>query len=145
MVRWRLPGGRATALAVALAVPVSASWAPFVHAHDDHATSHHAAHAVHAHLGGHDHAERGRSASHEATAPLDGPSAGDTETDRAVYLQALLAVGPTMVAVAVAPQPLFELSTPPELPAHRSVEVTHGHDPPLADSLDSRPPPARLS
>ena len=125
---------RILATVLALAVPAGTLWAPFLHAHPD--DDQHA--APHAHLGGHEH----HPATHEGP---DGPAVHEQEEERAVYLDALAAVDARPVAIVGTLTPVFEPAAPPEQPAHTSVEVTHGHDPPLADPLASRPPPARLS
>jgi hypothetical protein len=125
---------RIVAIVLALAVPAGALRAPLLHAHPDGA--HHA--APHAHLGGHEH--------HHTTYDAPGnPAVHEQDEERAAYLDALAAVDARPVAVVGTTTPVFEPATPPERPAHASVEVTHGHDPPLADPLASRPPPARLS
>ncbi len=126
---------RLLAIALTLAVPAGTLWAPFLHAHTDE--DHHAT-SVHAHLGGHAH----HHATHEGE---HGPALHEREDERAIYLDALVALDPPPVAIVGTLTPVFQPAAPPERPAHVSVEVTHGHDPPLADSLDSRPPPARLS
>jgi len=127
-----------TALVLTFGVPLGMLWAPFVHAHPDHV--HHAS-AVHAHLGGHAH-HHGDHGDHEAHLGL---TVHEPDGERAIYLDALVALDATPVAIVGAPTPVFRPAAPPELPAHAAVEVTHGHDPPLADPLDSRPPPASLS
>lgn len=126
---------RVLAIALTLAVPAGTVWAPFLHAHTDE--DHHAT-AVHAHFGGHAH--------HHATHEREhGPTLHEREDERAIYLDALVAVDPPTVALVATSTPVFQPVAPPERPAHVSVEVTHGHDPPLANQLDSRPPPDRLS
>jgi hypothetical protein len=124
------------AVTLALVVQGAALTAPLVHAHpDDHATAHHSGRSVHTHWGAHEHS----------------PHSGDElaiaadDHDRAVFLNAFVAVaGTPLTPVAVAQQP-FEFPVPSERPAHRSVQVVHSHDPPILGSLPSRAPPARLS
>ena len=118
------------------AVYVAAFWAPFVHAHpDDHDTDHHRAGAVHAHLSPH----------HSQPASGFGPTIGEEEHDRAVFLQLFVAVTPTPFdAPAIVPS-LFALAVPPERPAHPCVEAVSGRDPPTTGSLIPRAPPACLA
>ena len=127
---------RSIAWLLAMAVPVGAVYGPFLHAHVEDDGDHHHEMAVHAHLSGlgHSHQEH-----------HDGISIEETEHDRAVYLPAAVAVTPALFDVPVAPPPGFGFDAPQERPAHPAVEVTHGHDPPLLDALDSRPPPPFLS
>jgi hypothetical protein len=124
------------AVTLALAVQGAALTAPLLHAHpDDHATAHHSGRSVHGHWSGHQHSHH----------PADDPAIGADDDDRAVFLNAFVAVAATpLAAVAVAQQP-FELPVPSERPAHRSVQVAHSHDPPLVRSLPSRAPPALLA
>ena len=126
---------RLIALALTLGVPAGMLWAPFLHVHpdDDHHVS-----SVHAHLGGHAH-------HHDTQDDRDGPALHERESEHPIYLDALVAVDATPVAIVGALTPVVEPGAPPEREAHVAVEVTHGHDPPLADPLETRPPPARLS
>jgi len=117
---------------LALCVPIGAMCAPFLHAHVDEDADHHHPASVHAHLSGH-------TPSHAAH---HGVSLEAPDHDRAIYLQVYVAVQPTSFDVLDATPPAFVLAAPPERPAHVTVAVTHGHDPPLVAALDSRPPPA---
>jgi hypothetical protein len=126
---------RAVALLLAVAVPAGALCAPWLHAHPDHDGDGHTTVAIHTHLEGH-------GSSHNRTTH---PGVEEPDHERAIYLQAFVAVGVTTAAVAEVPPALFDIQTPEERPAHRTAEVTHGHDPPLAAARDSRPPPAYLS
>ena len=129
---------KATALALALAVQTAGLTAPFVHAHpDDHATDHHDAHAVHAHFAGHQ-------ASHHSTAP-NGLSVETDDNDRAVYVNAFVALAVTSFSIPAAIVTTFELPVPAERAAHRPVDVSHGHDPPAFGSQSPRAPPLFLS
>lgn len=121
---------------VAVAVPLGAFCAPFLHAHIDE--ENHQRAAVHTHFSGHapDH-ERDH---HDH----DGISLQGAEHDRAIYLQAYLAVQVAFFDIA-APTPVFDIGSPEERTAHPAVEVSHGHDPPRLDALASRPPPSFLS
>jgi hypothetical protein len=127
---------RVLALALSLAIQAAGISVPLVHAHpDEHATSHHVGRAVHAHWGGHGHTH----------APADGPALEETQHDRAVSVNAFVAVGvrpfpaPVVIPVAVA------LPAPVERAAHETVEISPGHDPPFYRSLPARAPPAHLS
>jgi hypothetical protein len=124
---------RVLAFGLAVAVQAGAVYAPFVHAHvDDDADHHDHPTSVHAHFSGH-------APSHTAH---NGVTLDEPDHDRAIYLQVFVAVNPVPFEIpAVAPSP-FDLTAPAERPAHLTVEVTHGHDPPLGAALDSRPPPA---
>lgn len=125
------------AVALSLALPAASLSAPFVHAHpDDHATAHHDGHAVHVHLAGH------HSPPHH---PATGQTVEDDDHDRAVYVNAFVAVA---AAVFSAPEFVvisFDLPVPTEQAAHRPVDVVHSHDPPSLRSLSSRAPPLSLS
>jgi hypothetical protein len=114
---------------VALAVPMGAFCAPFLHAHLDEEDHHRA--AVHTHFSGHEREHH----------DLGGVSLQEPEHDRAIYLQAYMAVQTAIFDIPVAPPPEFDTTAPRERTAHPTVEVTHGHDPPLLPALDSRPPP----
>jgi hypothetical protein len=122
---------RVLTFGLAVAVQAGAVCAPFLHAHVDEDADHHQPAAVHAHLSGH-------APSHAAHC---GIALDEPDHDRAIYLQAFVAVQPAPFEVPAAAPALFDLTTPPEQPAHVTVEVTHGHDPPLVSALDSRPPP----
>ena len=120
-------------------MPVAAVCAPFQHVHpDDHATAHHDGPAVHAHVAPHTHD------AHEA-ADSGQPVLGDVDHDRAVPLQVVVAVPQGGGHIAPALPPALDPLARPERPAHVSVVVVHGHDPPVASLLASRAPPARLS
>jgi hypothetical protein len=123
---------RAIAWLLAVAVPVGALYGPFLHAHVEDDGDHHHETAVHAHLSGHGRAHN----AHE------GITVQEPEHERAIYLQAAVAVATALFDVPIAPPPPFGLGVLAERPAHPAVEVTHGHDPPLLDALDSRPPPS---
>ena len=124
------------ALALSLAVQATALSAPLVHAHpDDHATEHHGSRTVHTHWAGH-------AQSHDTS---DTPAFGTDDHDRAVFLNAFVAVAASSLpAQAIAPD-AFELPVPAERPAHRILEVVRSHDPPSLRSVSSRAPPALLS
>lgn len=119
-----------------VAFEASALTMPFVHAHpDEHATEHHAAHAVHSHFATH-----AVSRTHSTR-----PVIGDDDDDRPVYLQLFVAVGAQPLPVGGTALTVFDLPMPAETPALSSVPVVHGHDPPLSHSLAPRAPPAFLS
>ena len=124
------------ALALALAVQAAALSAPLVHAHpDDHATEHHGAREVHTHWAGH-------AASHNSS---DEPSLDAADHDRAVFLNAFLAVAASSFPAFGVTHAVFELPVPAERAAHQVIEVGRSHDPPSFRSLPSRAPPAFLS
>jgi hypothetical protein len=122
---------RVLTFGLAVAVQMGAVYAPFLHAHVDEDADHHQPTSVHAHFSGH-------TPSH---APCAGASADHPDHDRAIYLQVFVAVQPVPFEVPAAASSPFDLVAPAEQPAHVTVEVTHGHDPPLVSALDSRPPP----
>jgi hypothetical protein len=122
---------RLISLGLALAVPAGAMCAPFLHAHiaEDH-DGHHAT-EVHSHFSSH--------------APLprmhDGIAVEDADHDAALYLQIFVAVEATPFAIPDIAVATFTLTLPAERAPRTSVLVAHGHDPPLVQALNSRPPP----
>src|SRR5512134_655378 len=114
---------RPIAWLLAVAMPMGAFCVPFLHAHVGEEDHRHA--AIHTHFSGHErnHHDHG------------GISLQDPEHDRAIYLQAYIAVKTSIFDIPVAPPPAFDFGTPPERTAHPTVEVTHGHDPPLLPAL----------
>lgn len=126
---------RLLAAVLTAAVQVALVGAPLVHAHpDDHATEHHHGRAVHAHWTGHSHSP------HQA----DTPVLGSPDHDRAVFLSAFVAVAVSAFATPATSHSSYELPSPAETAAHRSVGVVHGHDPPFLQPRTSRAPPACL-
>jgi hypothetical protein len=126
------------ALALSVAVQVAGLSAPLTHAHpDDHATEHHSAATVHTHWSGHAHGHSHR--------PPGTPALDADDHDRAVFLNAFVAVAAAPLPAPATPSDVFDVIVPPEQPAHRAVDVAHGHDPPLLDSLPARAPPTLLS
>lgn len=124
------------ALALSLAVQAAALSAPLVHAHpEDHDTDHHRAREVHTHWAGH-------GSSHDSP---DGPTFDAAEHDRAVFLNAFVAVPRTPSSAPALTLTAFALPVPAERPAHRGIEVVRSHDPPPIRSLPARAPPAFLS
>ncbi len=125
------------AVALALALPMAGLTAPFVHAHpDDQATDHHDGRVIHAHLSGHE-------SSHHTSSD---PSLGiDDDDDRAVYVNAFVAVPVASFAVSDAAMTTFVLAAAGERAAHRPIDILHTHDPPALTSLPSRAPPFLLS
>lgn len=124
------------AIALSLSVQAAGLSAPFVHAHpDDHATAHHGGRAVHTHWAGH-------AQPHHAP---DVPALVTDDHDRAVFLNAFVAVAASVFPAPGVTPGVFALPVPAERGAHRAVEVVHSHDPPPFRSLSSRAPPAFLS
>jgi hypothetical protein len=127
---------KVVAIALALAVQGGALTAPLVHAHpDEHATDHHAAGTVHTHWAGHTHSSQ----------PSDIPAFDTADPDRAVFLNAFVAVATTVFSAPAAALTAFALPVAAERAAHRRVEIVRSHDPPCIRSLCSRAPPAFLS
>ena len=129
------------------AIQIATISAPFVHTHDDdHDTDHHAAHAVHAHVAGHialGHTVRHDVRDEDHDGDHDGAHLEVPDHDRAVYLPLFVAVAAATADVPdVAIGETFELKTPVAAYAHRSTELLPGHDPPLADAVSPRAPPA---
>lgn len=127
---------RVVAGVLIVVVPAAAVLTLFVHSHpDDHDTDHHAARAIHAHLGGHAHP-----ATHErGHGPL--VTDDDDDHDRAAYLSAFIGE-----AIARFPVPALILHTvdPAALTERRAqspVQVVHGHDPPALAARSGRAPP----
>ncbi len=131
---------KALSLVVTLAVQTAAVMTPFMHAHlDEHATEHHGgAQAVHSHLSAH-------AAHHTHHLPSTGPVIDDDDRDIPVYLPLFVAVSGQTFDLGAVDLTLIELPDAAESPAHRSILVVHGHDPPFYRSLSSRAPPAFLS
>ena len=126
------------ALAVALACAIQAAGlsAPLLHAHpDEHASGHHDGRTVHSHWADHDHP------SHSSGTP----AFQSTDADRAVFLNAFVAVAASSISSPGVPPAVFELLVSSERAAHQVIEIAPGHDPPGAASLPSRAPPAFLS
>jgi hypothetical protein len=130
------PVRKAIAVALTLTVQGAALTGPLAHAHpDDHATEHHEGRAVHTHW-----------AAHAPVAhPAGAPAVGTADLDRAVFLNAFVAVAGSLIPAPSASQDVFEVPVPPEGVAHRGVEVVRSHDPPPFGTVPSRAPPARLS
>lgn len=123
---------KVTAVALSLAFQAAALGAPLVHAHPDrHATEHHEGGAVHVHWAGH-------APSHDRSGA---PAVGTDDRDRAVFLDAFLAVTASAFPLAAVSPAAFELVVPPERAAHRVIEVVRSHDPPDFRSRPARAPP----
>jgi hypothetical protein len=121
------------ALALSLAIPAGALTIPLAHAHpDDHATSHHSGGAAHTHWRGHAQSHRSQAA---AALRAD-------DDDRAVFLNAFVAVASSTVRVPGITQGACPVVVPVEQPGYRAAEVTRSHDPPYIRTLSSRAPPA---
>lgn len=124
------------ALALSLAVEAAVLSAPLVHAHpDDHATEHHGARTVHTHWDGHAQS-RHRS---------DAPALETTDHDRAVLVDAFVAVAASSLPAFGVSHAVFALPVPAERAAHPVIQIVRSHDPPSFRSLASRAPPALLS
>ena len=128
------------AAVLATVVPAATVLALFVHAHpDDHDTDHHAAHAIHSHLGGHTHP--GHHADPHAPAAGGTVITDDDDHDSAVYVGAFVAEAmPSFSLVAVVAL-AADLPTPAERAAQPPLLVVHGHDPPALRLRPSRAPP----
>ena len=122
---------RVLTFGLAVAVQTGTVWGPFLHAHVDEDHDDHHSTPVHAHFSGH-------APSH---AVHKGVAVDEPDHNRAIYLQVFVAVQPAAFEIPAIAPALFDLAAPPERPAHVTVEITHGHDPPLVSALDSRPPP----
>lgn len=121
------------AVALSLAVQAAALSAPLVHAHpDDHATEHHGAREIHAHRADHAHFDRAS----------DGPVLDAADHDRAVFLNAFIAVAASLMPAHAVTRGVFNVPVPAERAPHRVIPIAHSHDPPFLPSLSSRPPPA---
>jgi hypothetical protein len=124
------------AIALSLAVQAAALSAPLVHAHpDDQATEHHGAGEIHGHWAGHGH-------SHD---PSQAPALDAADHDRAVFLNAFVAVAASPFPAQAVTLNAFELPAPRERAPHRVIDIANGHDPPCLLSLSSRAPPSVLS
>jgi hypothetical protein len=119
------------ALGLALAVQAGAVCAPFLHAHVDADHDDHHSTSVHAHFSSHA----------SAHVEHEGVSIEAADRDHAIYLQVFVAVQAAAFQPPTLPRAVFS-PVPVIARAPRTfVLVTHGHDPPLVDALDSRPPP----
>ena len=155
---------RFAALALSLAIPVAALAAPLLHVHpDEHATAHHRGATVHSHWSGHSGTPAGhrhhdsnaiRDANHDgdrdgarvpASTSSDGPTLHTADRDRAIFFSAYVAVTPAALPSPGIVPNAVALPVPLERAAHLSVEVAHGHDPPLTRLLPARAPPSFLS
>ena len=109
--------------------------APFLHAHLDADHDDHHSTSVHAHVSSHapSHVEH------------QGVSLEAADRDHPIYLQVFVAVEAAVFQTPALPRATF-VAVPVTQRAPRTfVLVSHGHDPPLVDALDSRPPPLLLS
>jgi hypothetical protein len=126
-----------TAAALALLVPMGAAAAPMLHVHlDDYDTDHHHGRALHGHLAGHEH----HAPAAAATARLESHDDGRTLTP-----SLFVAVTPASFTLPAIVPERFVVAPPTVRAAHLLLQVTHGHDPPLAAAIAPRAPPARLS
>jgi hypothetical protein len=124
-----------TAVALAIAVQAAGLSAPLTHAHpDEHTTEHHGGRTVHSHWAGH-------AQSHSSETLALEP----TDHDRALFLNAFVAVATSSLSTPGLTHDSFELAVPPERAAHQVVETVRSHDPPSIASLSPRAPPAFLS
>ena len=122
---------RLLALGLALAVPTGAVCAPFLHAHLDADHDDHHATSVHAHFSSHA----------PAHVQHEGVSVEETDRDHAIYLQVFVAVEGSVFQSPALPRAVFAPVPVIERAPRTFILVTHGHDPPLVQALDSRPPP----
>jgi hypothetical protein len=122
---------RVLTFGLVIAVHAGAVYSPFLHAHVDEDHDEHHSTPVHAHFAGH-------TPKHNSQ---DAASIDEREHDRAIYLQAFVAVEAAAFEIPLAAATTFTLTVPAERAPRVSVLVTHGHDPPFASALDSRPPP----
>lgn len=124
------------AVALSFLVQWGAITGPLVHAHpDDAATAHHDGRAVHAHWGGHAH-----SSDHSESPSLDAD-----DHDRALFVNAFVAVSASVPEAPVVGQGAFALPVPAERASQRGIEVVRSHDPPLPGCRCPRAPPSVLS
>jgi hypothetical protein len=131
-----VPVRKLIALALTLSVQAAALTGPLVHAHpDDSATEHHGGRTVHTHWASH--------AAHSH--PAGSVAIGTADHDRAVFVNAFIAVAVLLIQIPDATTDAFELFVPAERAAHRGVEVVHSHDPPFIRTRSSRAPPPFLS
>ena len=125
------------AVALSMAVQLATLSAPLVHVHpDDHATAHHRAHEVHAHLERHPTASRAADES-----AVDHPD----DDDRAVFVHVFVGVVTAGFDLPGVVPAFLVLPQPGERPSLRALYGVHGHDPPFLRSLSPRAPPAFLS
>jgi hypothetical protein len=119
------------ALGLALAVQGGAVCAPFLHAHVDADHDDHHSTSVHAHFSSHA----------SAHVQHEGVSVEDADRDHAIYLQVFVAVEASIFQSPALPRTVFAAVPVIERTPRTFVLVSHGHDPPLEDALESRPPP----
>jgi hypothetical protein len=126
---------RVLAFGLVLAVQGGAVCAPFLHAHLDADHDDHHSTAVHAHVSSHAAAR----VQHPGL-PTGGVSVEEAHRE-AIDLQIFVAVEATPFHPPALPRGAFATAPIVERAPRTFVIVTHGHDPPLVDALDSRPPP----
>jgi hypothetical protein len=131
---------RVLAFGLALAVQGGAVCAPFLHAHLDADHDDHHSTVVHAHVSSH----APMQVQHPGL-PEGGVSVEGADRDAAIYLQIFVAVEATPFHPPALPRGVFAAAPIVERAPRTFVIVTRGHDPPLLDALDSRPPPPFLS
>jgi hypothetical protein len=121
------------AVVVSFAIQSAAFTAPLVHEHpDDHASDHHHGRVTHAHWSGHQHASR----------PADSPAIQADDHDRAVFLNAFVAVGASPLPRHAMVFETFEPAMPADRLVCRGIDIVRSHDPPLVLPTPSRAPPA---
>ena len=128
------------AFGLAVAVQGGAVCAPFLHAHVDADHDDHHSTSVHAHFSSHAPAHVQHPHFSEG-----GVSVEDADRDHAIYLQVFVAVEASVFQSPALPRAVFAAVPVIERAPRTFVLVTHGHDPPLVNALDSRPPPLFLS
>ena len=123
------------ALGLALAVQGGAVCALFLHEHIDADHDDHHSISVHAHFSSHTrtHVEH------------EGVSVEAADRDDAIYLQVFVAVEASIFQTPALPRAVFAAVPVIDRAPRTFVVVSHGHDPPLVNALDSRPPPLFLS
>jgi hypothetical protein len=131
---------RILAFGLALAVQGGAVCAPFLHAHVDADHDDHHPTSVHAHFSSHAPAHH-----HHPHVPEGGAAIEDADRDHAIYLQVFVAVEASIFQSPAVPRTVYAPVPVIERAPRTFVLVTHGHDPPLVQALDSRPPPLFLS
>ena len=104
---------------------------PFLHAHVDADHDDHQSASVHAHFSSH------------APGHLkhQGVALEEADRDHPIYLKTFIAEEAAAVQSPALPRTVFAPVPAVERAPRQFILVTHGHDPPVAHQLDSRPPP----
>lgn len=127
---------KALAVAVSVAIQLSALSAPLLHVHpDSQTTDHHRGRTVHSHWVEH----------HPAESVPGTPAIEEADHDRAVFLNVFVARAGSWLPAPGLSLDVFALPAPAERRSSRAIDVVRSHDPPGGRTAPSRAPPTFLS